>query len=175
MLGMIVVLSLTGSLAISQEDSAGKLKEPQQSGYRIKERFKDWALRCELVGDKEGPCHIAQQLSLDGVRVIAEAQVIPISGGAAVAGMTVITPLETALQVPFQVEIEGRSVKGYPYRYCNQAGCYVSVGLTALELNAMKKGTEALFGITRIQDEENAIVVRLSLSGFTAAYDALSR
>lgn len=134
----------------------------------------DWALRCLPNPEGPDPCRMYQSLlNGDGNR-ISEVSVFPIaSGGSAVAGMVVATPLETFLPAGLRMTIDDGETGIYPYRNCAPSGCYVRIGLTAEELAQMKAGNVAKIQINPLAAPEKIVTVTVSLKGFTAAYQAV--
>ena len=91
----------------------------------------------------------------------------------AVAGATIIVPLETALTEDFLMQIDDHPPKAYPYAYCSSVGCFVRLGFTPVDLNWLKSGQIAKLATVPYRNPETRRVLPMSLNGFTAAYDAL--
>ena len=94
-------------------------------------------------------------------------------GGQAVAGATVIVPLETLLPAALTISIDGAPAKRYNYSFCNQLGCVAQIGLTQGDIDAFKKGKEATLSLRPAPAPEQVVEMKLSLSGFTAGYDVV--
>lgn len=171
----LFALTFGAHIAIAQE-AATSNDAPQPGQTYVKSVEGDWIHRCVKLQSGSDPCHLFQRVIFNNDSVIAEAQVVPLTdGGAAVAGITVTVPLGTALQAPLRFQIDEREAKLYPYAYCTAQGCVANVGLTALELRAMQKGSQGLLTIVSIRDPQNPVQVPLSLNGFSAAYNAISQ
>lgn len=169
----IFAIGLMATAASAQETTAPQ-NETQVGQIYVKSVEGDWVHRCVKTESGKDPCHIFQRVIFNNEAVIAEASIVPITdGGPAVAGITFKTPLETALQAPLRFQIDDRDPKLYPYAYCTVEGCIANVGLTAVELNAMKKGERGQVTIVSIRDAQNPVIVPVSLKGFTAAYNLL--
>lgn len=162
--------------AASAQEAASQTDEVKPGQAYVKSVEGDWIFRCIKTESGNDPCHLFQRVIFNNESVIAEAQVVPLNeGGAAVAGITVTVPLETALQAPLRFQIDEREPKMYPYSYCTAQGCVANIGLTALELRAMQKGSQGFLTIVSIRDQQNPVRVPLSLKGFSAAYNAISQ
>ena len=137
-----------------------------------------WEMRCikgEEGSTEEEPCQIYQLMN-DGQGVpVAEISLFRLpSGGKAIAGATIIVPLETALQNQINLSIDGGKARRYPYAFCNPIGCYVRLGLTADDVAAFKRGNEAVMTIVPALAPDQKVELKLSLTGFTASYDKVS-
>lgn len=137
-----------------------------------------WEMRCikgEEGSTDEEPCQMYQLMNDgDGVAV-AEVSLFRLpAGGKAIAGATIIVPLETALPEQVTLAIDGSKARRYPYAFCNQIGCYVRLGLTAEDIAAFKRGNEAVMTIVPALAPDQKVELKLSLSGFTASYDKVS-
>lgn len=86
------------------------------------------------------------------------------------AAMTVQTPLGVLIPYGLRLKIDGNQVVPLPLTRCIQAGCVSQAPMLGEAVNQMKKGSKAVFGYFL----QNETLVNVSLSGFTAAYDALT-
>lgn len=148
---------------------------PQVGAYYGKSTHNDWMLRCIKTPDGNDPCELYQLLKTDEGVAVAEVTMIPLrNGGKAVAGVTVVSPLETDLTAGLIMQVDKGEARGYPFNFCAPVGCVSRMGLSQGELNAMKRGANATL---RIQPygvkPEEAFNLTMSLSGFTAAYNEL--
>ena len=96
------------------------------------------------------------------------------AGGKAVAGATIIVPLETSLPSQVTLAIDGGKARRYPYAFCNPIGCYVRLGLTGDDVAAFKRGNEAVMTIVPALAPDQKVELTLSLTGFTASYEKVS-
>ena len=92
----------------------------------------------------------------------------------AVAGATVVVPLETALGAGLTIKVDEEPAKSYPFLFCNRVGCFARIGLTAEEIETYKRGSEAEVSLVPMAAPDRRVTGALSLSGFTAAYEAAS-
>lgn len=138
----------------------------------------EWEMRCikgEEGATAEEPCQMYQLMN-DGQGVpVAEVSLFRLpAGGKAVAGATIIVPLETSLPSQMTLAIDGGKARRYPYAFCNPIGCYVRLGLTADDIAAFKRGNEAVMTIVPALAPDQKVELKLSLSGFTASFDEVS-
>jgi invasion protein IalB len=137
----------------------------------VRESHGDWEVRC-LPDESE--CFL-YQLALDGdENPVAEFSLVTLPAGSeAVAGVTVVTPLGTLLPAGLQMQIDGTNAGQYDFTFCTQVGCFARFGLTTESINAMKRGRAATLRVAAVQAPERPIDLRVSLTGFTAGFDAL--
>ncbi|WP_324754727.1 invasion associated locus B family protein [Roseovarius sp. Pro17] len=155
--------------------STGKEVGTDQPAVYIKEKFGDWNLRCFRNADGEDPCQLYQLLREAGGNPIAEFSVFRIEGQApAVAGATAIVPLVTLLTEELKLSVDGGTAKSYPYRVCTEAGCVAQIGFTAEDIAIFKKGNKAQFTLVPAQAPDQKVKIDVSLSGFTAGYEAVA-
>ncbi|MEH6829599.1 MAG: invasion associated locus B family protein [Sulfitobacter sp.] len=138
----------------------------------------EWEMRCikgEEAATEAEPCQMYQLMNdAQGVPV-AEISLFRLpSGNKAVAGATIIVPLETSLPSQMTLSIDGGKARRYPYAFCNPIGCYVRLGLTQEDVAAFKRGNEAVMTIVPALAPDQKVQLKLSLSGFTASFDKSS-
>ena len=162
------VPSSEGDLNLGEDTSI-----PQVGQTYVREVVKDWEIQCVKTETGEGePCQMYQLLQNEAGNPVAEVSLFKLpQGGQAVAGATVIVPLETALQAQLRIAVDGAQSKRYPYSLCNQIGCFARIGLTESDLNGFKRGAKAVVTIVPFVAQDQQIQLNMSLSGFTASYD----
>ncbi|MCX7565506.1 invasion associated locus B family protein [Sulfitobacter sp. F26169L] len=134
-----------------------------------------WEMRCIKVEEGEEPCQMYQLMDDGQGAPVAEVSLFRLpSGGKAVAGATIIVPLETALPQQLNISIDGGKARRYPYAFCNPVGCYVRLGLTNEDVASFKRGKEAKMTIVPALAPDQKVILTLSLNGFTASYDKVS-
>ncbi len=153
-----------------------KVEETRQPGETyFSGEFNDWSLRCIVVPDEEDPCQMYQLLSdPEGTPIIEFTMFRLTEGSEAVAGATVVVPLETALGAGLTIKVDEEPAQSYPFLFCNRVGCFARIGLTADEVEKYKRGSEAELSLVPMAAPDRRVTGTLSLSGFTAAYDAAS-
>lgn len=170
-------LSLTVSSAFAQDASnpqteATDVPEPQIGQPYLGSNEKDWDVICIKSDQETDPCEIRQLVLDQNKDPMIEITLERIAGQqGAVAGATVIVPLETILTVPLTLAIDGAKGKQYPYTFCNSVGCIARIGLTQSDVDAMKRGKMAELSLSHLTVSDRLVTIPVSLSGFTAAYD----
>ncbi|MFV0515464.1 MAG: invasion associated locus B family protein [Jhaorihella sp.] len=146
-----------------------------QAGERYsKQKFDDWDLACIRTGTDADPCSLLQVLTDKQGQPMAEISLFRLEGGGqAVAGATVIVPLETLLPAQLTIAVDGAPGKRYNYSFCNPIGCVAQIGLTDEDIAAFKKGKEATVALVPAPAPDQVVKLTLSLKGFTAGYDAV--
>jgi len=148
--------------------------EPATGQPYIREEFTDWALRCiQAPEGQPDPCELYQLLRDADGNEVAEFSVVPLpEGGEAVAGATVVAPLETLLTEQLVITVDGGEARRYPFRFCNRAGCVAQIGLTDAQVTQLKRGSAAQVRLVPAAAPDEEVVLDVSLSGFTAGYNA---
>lgn len=178
-------LPFAGTLA-AQESDGGTAAEGLSMGETIVDgrtvgqeyvgdTYGDWAHRCVATADGDDPCNAYQLLLDSDGNSVAEISLIPLAnGGQAVAGGTIVTPLETLLMQQITLQIDAGAARRYPFSFCTRQGCIARVGFTQDDIDAMKRGAEATMTIVAAGAPDEPVALNVSLTGFTAAYDALA-
>jgi invasion protein IalB len=152
-------------------DAAGDPAEPEVMEI-VRETHGEWEVRCT---PEETDCFLYQLALDDQENPVAEFSLLKLPAGSdAVAGATVVTPLGTLLPEGIVIQIDGGEQRQYPFAWCSQVGCFARFGLTGETINAMKRGRGANVRLVSVAAPEQPVSLDLSLSGFTAAYDALA-
>lgn len=145
---------------------------PQPGQFYIREEFGDWGLRCIWVPEQPDPCELYQLLLGDEGNAVAEITIFPLAdAGQAVAGATIVAPLETLLTERITLSVDGGPARQYEFSYCNRAGCIARIGLTAADVAAFKGGNAANLRIIPAAAPDQPFDLRISLRGFTAGFD----
>ena len=140
----------------------------------IREVFGDWAHRCVRIQEATDQCQLYQLLLGPDATPIAEVSLVPIlNAGEAVAGVVVIVPLETLLTEKLTLRVDGGEGRIYDFDFCNLAGCVARFGLTQSQIDAFKRGANAVMTIVPAGAPDQRIDMTASLTGFTAGYSAL--
>ncbi len=134
----------------------------------------EWELKCLNNPEGDDPCQMYQLLKDGSGNSVAEVSLgkLP-TGGQAVAGATIVVPLETLLTQQLTVSVDGGQTRRYPFRFCAQPGCVANIGFTAKEIAAFKKGAKATVTIVPAAAPNQKVNLDMSLTGFTAAFDTL--
>jgi len=157
-------------LNLGQEEGAPVIAEPY-----IKEEHGDWKLQCFPVEDADDPCQLYQLLQDGQGTDVAEVALFRLpSGGQAIAGATVTVPLETLLTAQLTVAVDGGKGKRYPFSFCTPIGCVARIGFTTQDIANFKKGAAATVTLVPAPAPDQKVVLKMSLKGFTAGYNAAS-
>ena len=137
--------------------------------------FDAWEQRCIKAADGADPCQLYQLLKDAQNNAVAEFSMFNLpAGGEAVAGATIIVPLETLLTENLLMAIDGAKPKDYPFTFCSGIGCVARIGFTSAEVEQFKKGAKGVMTIVPVFAPEEKVMIELSLKGFTAGYTAVS-
>lgn len=143
----------------------------------VVESFGDWQERCVKSDLGADPCHLYQMLRDETGGPVAELSVFNLpegTKGKAVAGATVLAPLETMLTAGLQLVVDSNKPLAYPFTVCTPIGCVARLGFTANELAMLKKGSNARITIIPYLAPDQPVTLAASLKGFTAGYDAVA-
>ncbi|MHA6261910.1 invasion associated locus B family protein [Arenibacterium sp. CAU 1754] len=168
-----------GTEAPAAQDSPLDLGQPVDKAPKLgerysKEKFGDWDLACIRTEAETDPCSLLQVLVDDQGNAIAEVSLFRISNGSqAVAGATVVVPLETLLPAQLTIAVDSDPGKRYNYSFCNPIGCVAQIGLTEADVNAFKRGNAAKISLRPAPAPDQVVELKLSLNGFTAGYNAV--
>ncbi|PZR00923.1 MAG: invasion associated locus B family protein [Cereibacter sphaeroides] len=139
-------------------------------------KFDDWEQRCLRTEDGANPCQLYQLLKDDKGNSVAEISLFALPAGqAAVAGATIVAPLETLLTEQLTFAVDTNQPKRYPFTWCAPLGCVSRVGFTQAEVDGFKKGNKATLTIVPVAAPDQKVVLNVSLKGFTAGFDAISK
>jgi invasion protein IalB len=86
-----------------------------------------------------------------------------------------VVPLETLLTEQLTISVDGAQPKRYPFTWCAPLGCIARVGFTQAEIDGFKKGAKATILIVPAGAPNERVNLDLSLKGFTAGFDAVSK
>lgn len=139
------------------------------------ETFGDWEMRCIRTEDGDDPCQLYQLLDDAQGNSVAEISMFALPAGQeAAAGATIITPLETLLTQQITLQVDQGTAKRYPFTWCSPIGCVARVGFTSDEVASFKRGARATITIVPVAAPDQQVALDVSLSGFTAGYDAVA-
>jgi invasion protein IalB len=159
----------------SNEFDIGQSVAPAIGEAYIRETQGDWQIRCirAAEGEQEG-CNLYQLLMNDEGVAVAEFNLFRLpEGGNVVAGSNIVVPLETFLPAQLTIAVDGQNARAYPYRFCNASGCIARVGFTQAEIDELKRGAAGSLRIVPAFADDTEVVLTISLTGFTAAYDSI--
>ena len=138
--------------------------------------FDKWEQRCMRTADGSDPCQLYQLLQDGAGNNVAEVSLFALPAGQqAVAGATIVAPLETLLTEQLTIAVDGAQPKRYPFTWCAPLGCIARVGFTQAEIDGFKMGAKATISIVPAGAPDERVNLDLSLKGFTAGFDAVSK
>ena len=151
-------------------------KETAQVGQAyLAGTFELWEQRCEKTADGNDPCQLFQLLKDSSGNAVSEFSIFALPAGSeAVAGATILAPLETLLTANLTIAIDSSKAKVYPFTFCAEIGCVARVGFTAEEVAQFKKGAKATMTIVPAAAPSEKVALDISLKGFTAGFDAVA-
>ena len=165
----ISIISAQDAESLSIDDSM--TGETQQTEPYIKERIKDWNLKCIEPIDSIERCEANQIIFNQKQQPVAEISIFKLpKGQIAAAAATIIVPLETVLNEGLVLEMQDLEPKKYQFKFCNSIGCYSQIGLTIEELEALKSKGKASIFLKHLSSGDQQIVIPISLSGFTTTF-----
>ncbi|WP_412504572.1 invasion associated locus B family protein [Roseovarius sp. SYSU LYC5161] len=190
-LPLVAILAMLGLPAMAQDDSGtdptGALdmgtpvdeegnpvtEDPEPGQQYIREEHGDWSVRCLRTEEGEDPCQIYQLLSDEDGNDVAEVSMVSIEEGQAAAGATIVAPLGTLLTEQLTLRVDGGTARRFQFTTCNEGGCIARVGFTDQDIGLFKAGAEATLRLVPFAAPDQEVVLSVSLSGFTAAFDSL--
>lgn len=156
------------------EPVAAEPSEPLPGQQYLREVFGDWALRCLKMEEGEDPCQMYQLLNDAEGNSVAEIAIVTLpSSGQAVAGATIVVPLETLLTEQITLRVDGGQARRFPFNFCNVGGCVTRLGLTEQDVALFRRGAAATLTLVPAAAPDQTVTVTMSLVGFTAAYNAV--
>lgn len=159
---------------LSMGATEGAEGEPQVGQTYVAEESGDWQVRCIKSEEGKDPCQLYQLLLDSEGNSVAEFSMFNLpEGQQAAAGATVVTPLETLLTAELRLAVDAGQTRRYPYSFCSQIGCFARLGFTDAELAAFKAGRAATVTIVPAAAPNETVALSLSLSGFTAGWNAV--
>jgi invasion protein IalB len=146
---------------------------PQPGQPYVAAEHRDWQVICTRVeGQEAEACEIYQLLREASGQPIAEISIAALAEtGQIVAGATITTPLETFLPagLGFRIGAQAEEIRIEAFRVCTVVGCVVRMGLSAAEVQAMERGSDAFITIVPFVAVDRPVDITVSLRGFTAA------
>ncbi len=163
-----------GTVAAEPVEPRTKENAKVDEGY-LAAKFDMWEQRCVKTAVDKDPCELFQLLKDTDGNNVAEFSIFVLpEGSQAVAGATIVVPLETLLPANLTIAIDTAKPKIYPYTFCAAAGCVARVGFTAEEVAGFKNGAKATITVVPAAAPDQKVNLDLSLKGFTAGYDAIA-
>jgi invasion protein IalB len=141
----------------------------------IRETSGEWQLECYRTGQEEEPCQMLQPLFGAEGNQVANMRIFRIpDGGQAIAGAVVAVPLNTMLTAGLTILVDANAPQRYPFSVCNKHGCYARIGFTQEDIDAYKRGANAIVSLVQSIAPDQRVDLKMSLSGFTDAFDKVT-
>ncbi len=148
-------------------------EEVSDNGTYLASTHGAWQLICQRAREGTDPCLLQQMLRDAEGNPVAEFNLFALPPGREVAaGANIVTPLLTLLTQQVTIRVDAGTAKRYPFTWCEPVGCVARIGLTAAEVAAYKRGRTATITIVPLAAPDQPVNLTLSLTGFTAGYDA---
>ncbi|MBD3663272.1 invasion associated locus B family protein [Sulfitobacter aestuariivivens] len=150
-------------------------QDPELGKPYTREVVGSWEMRCLKTAEGDEPCQMYQLLDDGQGNPVAEVSLFRLPGGGkAVAGATIVVPLETSLPAQMNIAVDGGKAQRYPFAFCNPVGCYVRLGLTERDVATFKRGKQAVVTIVPALAPDQKVELTLSLDGFTRGFNQVS-
>ena len=101
-------------------------------------------------------------------------------GGEAIAGANFVAPMETFLPAGMRLSVDGGETLTYPFTFCSgrpfspllSSGCLARIGFGQQMVDLFRRGNAATITIVPALAPDQQVQLNLSLSGFTAGFNA---
>ena len=134
------------------------------------DRFKDWTVRCEKPAeDAPEACFIYQTLVNEKQEPVLQ-MVVGYLGRNAQPVVVFTAPLGVALRAGVGVKVDQADMFNLPYERCGPQGCIAGGPLSDQHILAFKNGVKSQIVL---HDGRQPVSLEISLSGFTAGFNAL--
>lgn len=134
----------------------------------------DWDVACAPDGNSCAMAQIGNDTSGTPVLEMVVRQLddpLEVGDRTAIAVLDVITPLGVVLTEGLTLVIDNGKEEAAPFQICTEQGCLVREPVDQALINRLKRGNSAMISV--IAANQGKVTARLSLSGFTKAYDSL--
>ena len=151
--------------------------EPQMGQPYTAEKVGSWERRCVRTepDQTDDPCQLYQLLEDDLGNAVSEITLFKLdTGGQAVAGATIIVPLETLLTEQIKLRVDESPARIYPFSFCTSVGCIARIGLTADDIKSFKRGAGARLSLVPVAAPDQLVILKMPLDGFSVSYSKIS-
>ncbi len=141
-----------------------------EEGEGTSTQFQDWTVTCSDGGEQRR-CAMVQLLRVEGrTEPLLRIELNWTQSG----GMSgaVVTPFGLDLSKGMSMSIDGGERWNLPYRTCQNFGCVVRLTVNSDVVERLRKGSKMDVSLYTL-DGANALEIPVSLTGFSAASDAL--
>ena len=151
--------------------------EPQMGQPYTTEKVGSWERRCMRTNQDQAqdPCQLYQLLEDDLGNAVSEITLFKLdTGGQAVAGATIIVPLETLLTEQLKLRVDEGPARIYPFSFCTSVGCIARIGLTNDDIDSLKRGSAARLSLVPVAAPDQLVILKVPLDGFSVSYSKIS-
>lgn len=132
----------------------------------------DWTLRCETPPGAQGTqCALMQYVAAEDRPNVGLSVIVLKTADGKAKLLRIITPLGVLLPSGLGLKIDNEDVGRAGFVRCVAEGCLAEVIMEDQLLNKLRRGQQATFIV--FETPEAGIGIPISLSGFSAGYDAL--
>jgi len=134
--------------------------------------YGDWNMRCETPPGAQGPqCALMQYVVAESRPNVGLSVIMLKTADGKAKLLRIITPLGVLLPSGLGLKIDDEDIGRAGFVRCIAEGCLAEVILEDELLNKLRRGQQATFIV--FVSPEDGIGIPISLSGFSAGYDAL--
>ena len=135
-----------------------------QTSENDEQVFGDWKIACPT----SRPCRMAQSIVLkEQKQVVLQLRIFKDETPTALFSF----PLGILLNTGWQIKIDNGKTRLLPFEICKLDGCHSGINLTPQLVQQMKRGN--ILNVKFFDSNQNAVEPKISLKGFTKAYEAL--
>lgn len=145
----------------------------QQPGVpSLRATYGDWEVRCVTDTDcVMTQLHRRSQQTADAVFTVIKPQKLSNDDGQAIEAFAeIVVPLGVYLPGGLGLKVDDQPAKAAPFERCIEEGCVVRAPISPAMLSNLKAGATA--NIVIFGGPERPVSIPMSLTGFTAAFDA---
>ncbi|MCR9237383.1 MAG: invasion associated locus B family protein [Alphaproteobacteria bacterium] len=134
--------------------------------------YGDWNMRCETPPGAQGPqCALMQYVVAESRSNVGLSVIMLKTADGKAKLLRIITPLGVLLPSGLGLKIDEEDIGRAGFVRCVAEGCLAEVIMEDELLNKLRRGQQATFIV--FVSPEDGIGIPISLSGFSAGYDAL--
>jgi invasion protein IalB len=160
-----------GGLAAALAVAAGLAATPVLAQQLQSQPFKAWNLVCNTTTPRQ--CYINQQVPPGGSKAIELGLTLFLNGAQQQPVLRIRLPLAAQAGKEVAVSIDQNPAVKAPIAGCNQDRCVVQGGLDGGTIQQLRAGR--MINVTYLGAGAKPVTVHASLSGFSAAFDALKK
>ena len=136
------------------------------------DKFKDWTVHCEKPDDATPEqCVIFQTLVNNDTQKPVLQLTVGYLGPDKEPVALFQVPLGVALRPGVEVKVDSKDLVRIPFERCDPGGCMAGVALSSQLISALKGGSKSQVIVHDATGRQ--VPLEVSLSGFTAGFDAL--